>query len=317
MKEVKKEISFRAIIIFMFGMLMLSGIIVMMFTASYYNSDNMSEKEKTTSSGTKTAETKKPTPKEQIVAIKINLKFDKKEEKVSSKTISSWVSGKVENGREVYKTDDAAIKEYASELAEKYSTYVFSIPFKTVYGEEIDIENKSTGWILDEDYAFKAIKNTLLERKSLTANLTDKSDESKKWWLRIAGEYKDYSKYGNTYVEVSINDQHMWAYKKGEIVLESDIVSGQPDLGNDTPTGAFLVGSKKEDATLYGPGYNTVVSYWITIQDDIGFHDAEWQEEFGGLVYLTHGSHGCVNLPTYAASTLYDLVYQGMPVFIY
>ena len=30
----------------------------------------------------------------------------------------------------------------------------------------------------------------------------------------------------------------------------------------------------------------------------IGFHDASWRDEFGGDIYLTDGSHGCINHST-------------------
>lgn len=30
--------------------------------------------------------------------------------------------------------------------------------------------------------------------------------------------------------------------------------------------------------------------------DAEGFHDACWRSQFGGDIYLTNGSHGCVNM---------------------
>ncbi|MFR5732497.1 MAG: L,D-transpeptidase [Clostridium sp.] len=49
----------------------------------------------------------------------------------------------------------------------------------------------------------------------------------------------------------------------------------------------------------------------------IGFHDANWRSKFGGAIYQTSGSHGCVNLPPAKAAALYDLVYTGIPVICY
>jgi lipoprotein-anchoring transpeptidase ErfK/SrfK len=48
-----------------------------------------------------------------------------------------------------------------------------------------------------------------------------------------------------------------------------------------------------------------------------GLHDASWRDEFGGDIYEEDGSHGCVNLPTSAAATLYDLVDYGTPVIVF
>ena len=63
--------------------------------------------------------------------------------------------------------------------------------------------------------------------------------------------------------------------------------------------------------------YETPVSYWMPFNGGIGFHDANWRSKFGGAIYQTSGSHGCVNLPPAKAAALYDLVYTGIPVICY
>ena len=139
------------------------------------------------------------------------------------------------------------------------------------------------------------------------------------WWTRTGVGYdsngQDY--YGNTYAEVSITEQHMWMYKDGEVVFESDVVTGNPNLGNDTPIGAFRIRYHQANAVLVGPGYAQPVAYWMVFADDVGFHDATWQPYFGGDLYLWNGSHGCVNLPLDKAGELFNLVYDNMPVFVY
>ena len=55
-----------------------------------------------------------------------------------------------------------------------------------------------------------------------------------------------------------------------------------------------LRGTKKPDGTYE---YETPVAYWMPFNGGIGFHDATWQSSFGGNRYLSHGSHGCVNMP--------------------
>ncbi|MEE3403498.1 MAG: L,D-transpeptidase [Acutalibacteraceae bacterium] len=49
----------------------------------------------------------------------------------------------------------------------------------------------------------------------------------------------------------------------------------------------------------------------------MGFHDADWQDGFGGNFYLENGSHGCVNMPDDAVEKLYQLSYVNMPVYVY
>ena len=48
-----------------------------------------------------------------------------------------------------------------------------------------------------------------------------------------------------------------------------------------------------------------------------GLHDATWRSEFGGEIYKTNGSHGCVNLPFHSAELMYPELYVGYPVIVY
>ena len=38
---------------------------------------------------------------------------------------------------------------------------------------------------------------------------------------------------------------------------------------------------------------------------------------FGGNIYMTNGSHGCVNAPYYLANTIFDNIEEGSPVICY
>ena len=49
----------------------------------------------------------------------------------------------------------------------------------------------------------------------------------------------------------------------------------------------------------------------------IGFHDASWRTEFGGTIYKTNGSHGCVNLPKEAAKQIFLNIDQGTMVRVH
>jgi len=49
----------------------------------------------------------------------------------------------------------------------------------------------------------------------------------------------------------------------------------------------------------------------------VGMHDASWRSSFGANIYLTNGSHGCVNLPSKKAEVIYGYVEQGEPVIVY
>jgi lipoprotein-anchoring transpeptidase ErfK/SrfK len=48
-----------------------------------------------------------------------------------------------------------------------------------------------------------------------------------------------------------------------------------------------------------------------------GLHDADWRGSFGGSIYRSNGSHGCVNLPPWAAAEIYNNISAGTAILIY
>ena len=46
-------------------------------------------------------------------------------------------------------------------------------------------------------------------------------------------------------------------------------------------------------------------------------HDATWRGTFGGTIYKTNGSHGCINLPHSVAKKIYENISSGIPVICY
>lgn len=126
------------------------------------------------------------------------------------------------------------------------------------------------------------------------------------------GEYN----VGDTYIEVSLDEQHLYYYKDGELVLDTDVVTGKKGR-SDTPQMVSYVYYKQKNRTLVGPTYRSFVKYWMAIYKHIGIHDASWRDEFGGELYDGGGSHGCINTPTQQVSRLYEMVEEGTPVVVY
>ena len=120
-----------------------------------------------------------------------------------------------------------------------------------------------------------------------------------------------------TYIEINISAQKLWYYKSGVLIIESDIVTGNLSNGNGTPNGAYYIKYKELNATLNGPGYSTGVKYWMPFNAGIGLHDAKWRGAFGGSIYKSSGSHGCINLPFLTAQTIYNNVSLGGIVICY
>ena len=122
---------------------------------------------------------------------------------------------------------------------------------------------------------------------------------------------------GNTYVEVSIPQQHLWYYQDGKVVLECAVVTGQVGV-HDTPLGCYYITQMINGTYLTGEEYNNWVNRWMRLTvDGIGIHDANWRTSFGGDIYKTDGSHGCVNMPNLKAAELYKAVDLGTVVVIH
>ena len=118
-------------------------------------------------------------------------------------------------------------------------------------------------------------------------------------------------------MEINLTAQHLYFYVDGKLLVQSDFVSGNAAKGWSTPAGAYALTYKQRNATLKGQGYATPVSYWMPFNGGIGLHDANWRKTFGGTIYKNNGSHGCINLPSAVAKTIYENISAGDPVLCY
>ena len=120
--------------------------------------------------------------------------------------------------------------------------------------------------------------------------------------------------FGQTYIEVDLATQHLYFYKDGKVIIDSPFVSGNVSKNYTTPPGLFEVYYKQKDRVLKGEDYATPVKYWMPFNGGIGLHDADWRSKFGGTIYQTNGSHGCINLPPKVAAQVYENAYKGIPI---
>ena len=118
-------------------------------------------------------------------------------------------------------------------------------------------------------------------------------------------------------IEVNIPKQQVTVVQDGDIISQSDVVTGLPPK-RSTPTGVFKVLEKRKEKDLRGPGYVSHVHRWMRLTwSGVGLHDATWRSRFGGSIYQHDGSHGCINLPKSYAYDLYENVNVGDCVIIY
>lgn len=120
---------------------------------------------------------------------------------------------------------------------------------------------------------------------------------------------------GMTYVDVSIDNQILTYYVNGAPVLITPCVTGKP--GRGTPRGVFAINSCIPGKYLNGPTWHVWVNRWMRFCGNVGIHDATWRKSFGGDIYKSNGSHGCVNIPHDQAVLLYSMVGVGTPVIVH
>ena len=103
-------------------------------------------------------------------------------------------------------------------------------------------------------------------------------------------------------------------------MLTSDVVTGNAEITDGTPTGTFSVTRMSTDSTLIGADYEEHVDFWIGFDQTgriYGFHDASWRNEFGGDIYLHDPSRGCVNMPLEKITIIFNYIDLGTEVYIH
>ncbi len=241
---------------------------------------------------------------DEVAGIKITYHFGDSTEVLDGDTIRNWISLGEDNQVIL---DESRVEAFVASLRKKYDTIFRPRIFMTSYGEEVEIEEGDYGWWM----------NYVQEQQELTAMIkAGESGERTPVYFQTAAQYGD-EDYGDSYVEVNLTAQHIFCYKDGQLVLESDCVSGKATKDRQTPEGIYGITYKERNATLEGEGYSTPVMYWMPFNGNVGLHDASWRNKFGKNFYKSSGSHGCVNLPYLVAKELYGYVEKGTPVIVY
>lgn len=229
-------------------------------------------------------------------------------EVVDGSVISQWLTTD-ENMNVTY--NEEGVSQYIASLAEKYDTYKKQRTFTSGSGNTVNVQGGNYGWLIDQAAEIEALK----------ANISNKEVVTKEPVYKQTAASHGAADWGNTYVEVDLTNQYMYLFVNGSVVTSSPIVTGKPSEGSATPQGVYSIRYCKRNAVLRGPKkpdgtyeWESPVDFWMPFNGAIGLHDATWQSSFGGNRYLTHGSHGCVNLPYNIAKTVFNNVSAGTPV---
>lgn len=203
--------------------------------------------------------------------------------------------------------DESVIEEYVAYLSTTYNTVGIEREFQTTRGDIVKVAGGSYGNKIDEKAEFTFLLNAFLNKESGT-RIPQYTSEAKE---------KGSDDIGDTYIEIDMGNQHMYYYADGELVIDTPVVTGNSSRGWDTPAKVCFVYFKQQNRVLRGANYATPVKYWMAVDGHIGIHDATWRKEFGGEIYKTNGSHGCINTPLEIMSELYELVETGTPVIMF
>lgn len=202
--------------------------------------------------------------------------------------------------------DYSFIDGYVESVALAYNNVGGTYPFTTHDGSVVMISGGVFGDTVDKAAEKEALTDLFEKAES-------QSDRTPLYSSRVEDGF-------DTYVEVSLSEQHVWFYEDGELLMDSDCVSGLKGTDRATPTGFWAMNMVLPGKTLYSEpsSKGTWVNRWMQFTTShCGLHDASWRSEFGGNIYTYNGSHGCVNLPTEFAYELYEHAYIGLPVIVY
>ena len=238
-----------------------------------------------------------------IYIILLYIYFCDKKEVIAKSLLKDWIELKE---KEV-DVDAEKVREYIVELAKKYDTFGSSRKFKTNTGNIITTNGGTYGWMTHRGKTTDALIQHIKAGE-------DKTIEPVYSYTALSRNSDDI---GTSYVEIDLYQQMVYVYINGELKVKTPTVTGNIAQGHNTPRGVDAITYKQNGAVLRGEDYASPVKYWMPFNGDVGLHDADWRTSFGGDIYKTNGSHGCINLPPGNAKSIFDLVYPGMPVIVH
>lgn len=235
----------------------------------------------------------------------VTLDFGDRSEQVGADRIRTFISLDMDGN---YYIDEEKVRSYVEFLAGKYDTWQGERTFYTSQGQTVALSGGDYGWEMDQEATVTALMDAMKDKKkgSLEPVYTHTAMS------------RSVNDIGSTYVEISISAQHMWVYKDGYLMVDTDVVTGNKSKKYDTPSGGvWAIDDMQRNAVLRGQGYASPVDFWVPFNGGVGIHDLKSRYYYGSTIYLTNGSHGCVNTPLEAMKVVFDSVEVGEPVIVY
>ncbi len=245
----------------------------------------------------------------QKLGAELTYRLGENDEIIDKDLYAQWLS--VNESGEVTVSDEG-IQSFLNQLDNYYWIFETEEQAKAV-------DKAITAYLIDLDAEPARIKDVILNGKTeivepqsvkvepVPVTLTSSIDSASGALTNSQG--------GSTYVLIDIASQSMFFWKNGELLVSTPVTTGT--LGKyDTPTGKFTLQGKSMNITLRGDGYASPVTYWLPFYQDYGIHDSSWRSNYGGSIYQTSGSHGCINTPFDAVSVIFNNIEVGTTVIV-
>ena len=159
-----------------------------------------------------------------MTSLQINVNFGDQKETITRDMLKSWMK-QGEDG--TYSFDEGVVKPVVIDWSSKYNTYGKAREFTTTGGSTIQLTGGDYGWRLWQDKTTESLMAALNACQSGDIDAT---------WLYAAQKHGG-NDIDGTYVEISISQQRMWFYKNGTCLVDTPVVTGNPNNGNGTPRG--------------------------------------------------------------------------------
>lgn len=246
-----------------------------------------------------------------LTSLEISVNFGTGTETFTKDQLKAWIR-KGDDGKFYF--DAESVKQEVIAWSEKYNTVGKARDFVTSSGATVHLTGGDYGWRLWQDKTTESLVAALNAGQSGPVEPT---------WL-YTGETHEGNDIDGTYVEISISQQRMWFYKDHTLLVDTPVVTGNPNKGNGTPSGGvWRLKGKESPSTLVGRypdgtiEYETPVTYWLPFNGGVGIHDLSTRSSYGGSIYLYNGSHGCINTPLDNVRTIYENIETNTPIVVY
>lgn len=247
----------------------------------------------------------------ELINCNVTYQFPDGEQRFTGSIIKDWLT--FDEAQGIYTLSDETLQqkctEYISQLAQ-ITDSTSKMNFNSTNYGVVKVLSKDFGYRIDEE----------TEVANLISNIKNHETVTRQPAWEVEGVQFGI---GNTYIEVDIASQKVFAYRDGQLIVSSDCVTGT-DGYRDTVYGAYQIYRKQTERVLEGPigedgkpSYSSFVYFWMPFYKGYGLHDATWRSKFGGNIYTYYGSHGCVNLPYEVAETIFENFDVGTPVIVF